>query len=84
MKVKRPTQKEKIAVYEDLLHELQFHMDVTLDNDKIKAILARIASWSYAHRQGNGELSEDQQHELIDNRFWNLDIHKRHVRKESP
>lgn len=83
MKVKRPTQKEKIAIYEGLLHELQFHMDVTMDNDKIKAILARVAAWSYAHRQGNGEHHEDERNAAIDNAFWRLDVMGRNQRKEA-
>lgn len=83
MKVKRPTQKEKIAVYEDLLHNIQLYAEVTMDEARMKAIIARICSWSYAHRAGNGEFSEEQQNDRIDHAFWGLDVHKRHVRKDA-
>ncbi len=82
-KVKRPTQKEKIAVYEDLLHNVQLYAEVTMDEARMKAIIGRICAWSYAHRQGNGELSDEQRDNRIDSAFWNLDVHRRHVRKDA-
>lgn len=77
-KVKKPTVKDKIAVYEDLLHSIQMHTELTMNNDQIKEIINRICKWSYAHRNGNGELSEKQRQEQIDYEFWRLDIYKRH------
>lgn len=80
--IKRPTQKEKIAVYEDLLHLIQLHAEVTMEPDKVKELINRICSWSYAHRAGNGENAEDERNAAIDHAFWKLDPHKRHVRKD--
>ena len=77
-KIKRPTLKEKVAVYEDLLHSIQLHAEVTMDEAKVRELVNRICRWSYAHRQGNGELSEAQQTAAIDHAFWRFDIHGRH------
>lgn len=77
-KVKKPTTKDKIAVYEDLLHSIQMHAEVALNNDQVKEIINRICAWSYAHRGGNGELSNKQQQEQIDHAFWRLDLYKRY------
>ena len=82
-KTKRPTQKEKIAVYEDLLHNIQLFAEVTMDEERLKVIIARACRWSYSHRAGNGELSEDVLNDRIDTAFWNLDVFKRHARKEA-
>lgn len=77
-KVKHPSIKDKLAVYEDLLHAIQLHAEVTMNNDKMKEIINRVCRWSYAHRSGNGENSEKHQQEQIDHAFWQLDLYKRH------
>jgi len=66
------TQKEKIAMYESLLHDIQMYREVVLNGDKVKQLLDNIGSWSYAHRQGNGELTEQQQKRLITSNFKKL------------
>lgn len=71
-KVRHPTLKEKIAVYEQLLHDIQFHREVTMDNGAVIKLLDKIAAWSYSHRKGNGEYNEKEQQQIIDNAFWNL------------
>lgn len=75
---KRPSAKEKVAVYEDLLHSIQAHCDITMNNEQVRELLSRICTWSYAHRSGNGELSEKDQNARIDSAFWKLDVYKRH------
>ena len=72
-KSKHPTLKEKIAVYERLLHDIQFHRDVTMNNAAVIDLLSKIGNWSYAHRCGNGEYNEKEQQELIDHAFWQLE-----------
>jgi hypothetical protein len=67
-----PTQDEKIIKYEMFLHCLQMYAEVTLDHERVKKLIARACTWSYAHRQGNGELSEAEQCELIDAAFDKL------------
>lgn len=69
---KQPTLKEKIEIYEGLLHDLYFHSTVTMRHDLVMDCLNRIGSWSYAHRAGNGEPSEAQQQDMINHAFWNL------------
>ena len=64
--------KEKITVYEGLLHDLHFASSVTMDSKRVGEILDKISRWSYAHRQGNGELSNVEQQELIDKAFQKL------------
>ncbi len=72
MKPKQPTLREKVKVYEDLLHRIQLNREVTMDGEKVAMLLDRIGNWSYAHRQGNGEFSEREQRRLIDAAFWKL------------
>ncbi len=64
---------EKIKVYEALLHDLHFHSTVTMRHDAVMDCLNRIGAWSYAHRAGNGELSEKEQQARIDHAFWKLE-----------
>ena len=60
--------KEKVVVYENLLHSLQGAM-VAMNNERMHILLDSISAWSYAHRQGNGELYDEKQQELIDKAF---------------
>lgn len=63
------TDKEKVEVYESLLHRIQMHSSVTMNADALGELISLINSWSYAHRQGNGELSCEDQQGLIDRAF---------------
>ena len=67
-----PTPEQKIQVYEKLLDRIALFYDIG-DNKSLRAILEKINKWSYAHRVGNGELSEEEQQKLIDKHFWDLD-----------
>lgn len=69
---KQPTMHEKIEVYEQLLHDLHFHSTVTMRQDAVMDCLNRISAWSYSHRAGNGEPSDQQQQDMINHAFWNL------------
>lgn len=53
--------REKVEMYESLLHKIQLHCQVTMDHEKVRTLVGNICAWSYAHRCGNGELSEDEQ-----------------------
>lgn len=66
------TKDEKIKMYEGLLHDLQMFYAVTLNSAQVKKLLDNIAAWSYAHRQGNGELTDKEQQEHIDFHFTRL------------
>jgi hypothetical protein len=40
-----------------------------MNGDKVREMISAICSWSYAHRCGNGEYSEEEQQKLIDKSF---------------
>ncbi len=72
-RVKKPTLKRKVEVYERLLHNIQLHYAVTCNNEELKKLLEKISTWSYAHRCGNGEYSDNEQQEYINRCFEKLD-----------
>jgi hypothetical protein len=45
---------------------------VTLDQAAIAHVLSIVCDWSYSHRQGNGELTEEQQASLVRKHFDRL------------
>lgn len=66
------TDKQKINKYEELLHTIQMYTEVTMDNQKLNALIRNICRWSYAHRVGNGMYTEEQQNEIIKTEFDKL------------
>jgi hypothetical protein len=68
-----PTLREKVDVYERLLHDLHFHSTVTMRHDSVMECLRRISAWSYAHRAGNGEPTEREQQDMVNHAFWQLE-----------
>lgn len=72
----RITQREKIRMYERLLHDLYFASHVTMDSKRVGTLLENIGRWSYSHRAGNGQLSDRQQNEMINSAFRKLCIIK--------
>lgn len=64
--------KEKIATYEALLHDIQLCAEVAMNDERLRQLIGNICRWSYSHRVGNGMLSEERQQELIDNAFLKL------------
>jgi hypothetical protein len=56
-------------VFRAALHYIQLHAVVTMNSDKVREMIDAICSWSYAHRCGNGEYSEEEQQALIDRSF---------------
>lgn len=58
-------QKQRLFVYEQFMHKISIHC-TTMNTKKIQEAVSLIDQWSYAHRQGNGELSPHQQQALID------------------
>ena len=69
--MKNPTLKEKVALYEFYLHMINMFV-VSCNNDGIAELVRNAEIWSYAHRIGNGELSDRQQQQAINNAFWKL------------
>lgn len=68
---RKPTKKEKIAMYERFLHKINMCM-TCVDHDAIRELVDNANMWSYMHRVGNGELSDKQQDKLIHKAFWRL------------
>jgi hypothetical protein len=55
----------KVNVYEQLLHRIQMNAEVVMDHEVVGDLISNICRWSYAHRQGNGELSDQDQNAII-------------------
>jgi hypothetical protein len=68
--MKKPTNKEKIIMYERFIDTLALHADVGSSN--LGRLINNASNWAYAHRVGNGELTEKQQEEIIAKKFWKL------------
>jgi hypothetical protein len=69
-KYRKPTQKEELRAFKGLLHELHLHRAITLDNEKVVAILDRMFSWTSAHNDRNGEAREREIEQAINRAFW--------------
>jgi hypothetical protein len=69
--MKTPTLKEKVSQYESFLHKINSFI-VSCNNDGISELVRNADVWSYAHRVGNGELSDRQQQQAINNAFYKL------------
>lgn len=65
-KPKKPTDRQKIEMYENLLIRLSF--EVSMNPVVVTRLLSNICRWSYVHRAGNGEPTED----AVNAAFWNL------------
>lgn len=69
--MKSPTNEEKVEMYERFLHKINMCC-VSMNNNAIKELVENADIWSYNHRRGNGELSDEEQQKLIDSAFWKL------------
>ena len=69
--MKTPTLKQKVAMYETFLHKINMFI-ISPNNDGIRELVENADNWSYAHRVGNGEISDRKQQQLINNAFWKL------------
>jgi hypothetical protein len=64
--------REKVAMYEGLFHDLQMYAEVTLQEDKVIRLVKNVCRWSYAHRVGNGEHTEEEQDQVVRKAFERL------------
>jgi hypothetical protein len=69
--MKTPTLKQKVEMYESFLHKINMFC-TTPSNDGVRELVENADNWSYAHRVGNGEISDRKQQQLINNAFWKL------------
>ena len=65
-------------VFHAAFHYINTHAAITMNSDKVREMISAICSWSYAHRCGNGELTEEEQQEEIDKSFEKIKklVHK--------
>lgn len=66
-----PTDAEKIRMYEDYLHKINL-LYTCMNHQGIARLVQNADSWGWAHRQGNGELSDEEQEKLVAAKFWKL------------
>lgn len=59
------TQKDRLRIYEKFMHKVSLYATV-MNSDKVREGVELIDAWSYAHRSGNGELSEHEQRQRVD------------------
>lgn len=69
--MKKPTLKQKVAQYEAFLHKINMAC-LCGDNLAIQELVQNADNYSYSFRQGNGELSDKEQQELINSKFVKL------------
>lgn len=63
---------DKIKVYEDLFHDIQLYKDVVMDYESLAKALDIICDWSYAHRAGNGVLTDSEIRGAVKRQFLRL------------
>jgi len=68
---KKITLKDKVQMYEQFLHKISMAC-TCMDNLAIQELVQNADAFSYAHRQGNGMLSDNQQQDLINSKFFKL------------
>lgn len=59
------TKDERLKIYEKFFHRINMYC-ITMNSEQIAKAIGIIDSWSYAHRQGNGELSDYEQNKLVE------------------
>jgi len=67
-----PTLKQKVEMYEKVLHGIQICSEVSMRGDLVRKYLRNICDWSYSHRCGNGRYTDSEQRDTINEAFWNL------------
>lgn len=67
---KKPTLKEKVEVYEQLLHDLNYHRTVTWNSVAVAALQEKIRVWSVAH--SNEPIPQSEKEKRIIDAFWHL------------
>lgn len=58
-------QSERLKIYEQFFHQINVYC-VTMNQEKVAEAVALIDKWSYAHRMGNGELTDQEQKKVVE------------------
>ena len=61
----------KVSQYESYLHMINAAV-VAMNHETIQRLVGNAFRWSYAHRSGNGMLSEEEQQERVKRAFDKL------------
>lgn len=64
--------KTENEVFRRVFHYINTHAAITMNAERMQEIIGAICSWSYAHRCGNGELSDEEQQARIDSAFYKI------------
>jgi hypothetical protein len=56
-------------VFQQVFHYINTHAAITMNAERMQEIISAICSWSYAHRSGNGELTDEEQQARVDLAF---------------
>ena len=59
------TKANRLKIYESFFHRINLHC-LTMRSDKVADAVSLIDAWSYAHRSGNGELTDAQQKKQVE------------------
>jgi len=69
---KKPTLKQKVEVYEQLLHDLNYHRTVTWNSQAVTVLNEKIRAWSNAH--SNAPIPLQEKEKRIVEAFWHLKV----------
>ena len=67
-----PTKDEELHMYRGFLHDLNTFASIVMDHHAVHDLIGNACDWSYAHRVGNGEPTEEEQEQIVANNFWDL------------
>src|SRR5665213_3294300 len=70
--VKVPTDAEELLMYRSFLHDLNMFASITMDGHAVRELVGQACDWSYAHRVGNGMLTDEEQEQIVARNFWKL------------
>lgn len=56
---------QELKIYRAFFHAIDLHYNC-MNNEKVTEAVQLISRWSYAHRSGNGELTEHEQKQRVD------------------
>jgi hypothetical protein len=70
--MKKPTLREQVALFHHIMDWANMAC-MGCDNGHFKKIVHAMDDWSYAHRVGNGELTERQQQNCINRAYRRLE-----------
>lgn len=65
--------KRENEIFKRAFHYIQLHASVTMNHERVMIMINAICDWSYSHRCGNGENSEERQNELIESSFKKIE-----------